>query len=601
MPMSRSFLPLVGVLALALMVPGCGGGGTGSGSNNSSIAYQTTWNGSGAGPDGVSQRIQVLDQSGNLVNSRIINETGLIENVTFSNLPAGTYVVTAELNSALNFGGFITGVTSVVLTVNGGIGTFVTQVGEVPTHINVTPDTATITAQQSQQFEATPLDGSGDAVFVDPDDITWTTLGGVATVSNEGVVIGTTAGTGSVKATYVPLALTDAAVLNVNPFTPVQSKWTVLVYLNAANDLDSFGDLNVNQMEKVAGNANVRFIVQWKQALIPGVSESPSFQGTRRYLLERDTNTNEVHSQLLQDLGMGVDMGDWQTLHDFVAWGKTFYPSDRTVLVIWNHGNGWHRSINRTQATRGVSYDDEMGTSIETWQLNQAMGSNTVDILAWDASLMQMLEVNNEIRTKATYIVGSEESPPGAGYPYDTIFDHFVDSPDASTLSLAQAFVDETLDVPAYAVEKITQSVLDSSKLAALTTAMSQLGVALQNEDLANPTDFALYIQTARALSQTYSQSSARTYRDLIDLTEELDKTVGAYSPPVSITNATAAVRAAANDVIVHEGHNGNSAGSRGISIDFSPQSRFVNYQGDYGQLQFAQSTQWDEWLAVAP
>jgi hypothetical protein len=600
MPMLRSFLFATGLALLVLASSSCGGGGgSSSTSGNNSLNYETVWNGLGSGPTGVSQRVKLFDTAGNLIDSKIINKTALIDNFVFTGLAKGTYLLTAELNSATNFGGTVTGVTGIILDVD-GVGHFTTHVGNVPTHINVSPATATFTVQQSHQFETTPLDASGDAVFVDPSAITWQTFGGVATVNSTGVVIGTSQGGGSVEATYVPLALTDAAVLNITPFVSQHSKWTVLVYMNAANDLDTFGDLNVNQMEKVAGNANVRFVVQWKQAVITGESDSPSFVGTRRYLLQHDTDVNNVHSQLVQDMGTGVDMGDWHTMRDFLTWGETFYPADRYVFVVWNHGNGWHRGIN-TDATRGVSYDDDMGTSIQTWQLSQALGTSQIDLLAWDASLMQMLEVDDEIRDKVGLIVGSEESPPGAGYPYDSIFQHFDANPDATTLALASQFVDETLAVPAYASDKITQSVIDASKLAALETAVDQLGSALITQANVNPTDFGLYIQTARLNAQTYSQSSSRTYRDLIGLTQELDKTVGTYVPPASITNADAAVRAAANAAILHEGHNANSPNSHGIAIDFSPQSRFVNYSGDYGLLRFAQNTDWDDWLNQAP
>jgi len=598
--MSRSLFLAACLGTALLLAAGCGGGG---GSNHSgsgaTFAYQTNWTGTTGGPTGVSQRVQIFDTSGNLIDSKILNKTGLIDNLTFTGLAAGTYIVTVELSSATNFGGTTTGVTGTAINLS-GVGHFVTTVGDLPTHLIVAPDTATFTTQVTQQFEATAQDANNTAVFVDPSNITWQTLGGVASVDSTGIVLGTNPGSGSVKATYVPLALSGAAVLNVTPFVTQHSKWTVLVYLNAANDLDPFGDLNVNQMETVAGNSNVRFVVQWKQAVIPGQSDSPSFIGTRRYLLKHDTNTTAIHSQLIQNMGTGVDMGDWHTMYNFITWAQTNFPADRYCFVVWNHGNGWHRSIN-TEATRGVSYDFDTGNAIQTWELSQALGTNHVDILAWDASLMQMVEVDDEIRDKVGLIVGSEESPPGAGYPYDTIFKHFDNSPDATTLTLAQAFVDETLKVPAYASDKITQSVIDPGQLSNLSTAVDQLGSALVAQQQANPTDFSLYVQTARNNAEAYSQSSSRTYRDLIGLTFELDKTVGAYAPPSSITNADLAVRNAANAAILYEGHNANSPNSHGISIDFSPQSRFVNYQTDYSLLKLAQDTHWDDWLSVAP
>lgn len=593
MPMSRRFALLLTAALLALLLAGCGGGGGGK-SGGGSILYRTLW-GSGAGPAGVSERIQLFTASGQLVDSKILDQAGASGQVSFTGLQDGTYLLFAELNSGANFSGTTTGEVSVMLTVSGAT-TFTTQVGADPTAIQVSPTSGTFTVQQSFQFAATPIDSSGNAVFVAPGTFSWNVNGGVATVDSDGTVLGTNEGTGSVVATYIPKNFTDAAVLHVSAFNTQTSKWTVLVYLNAANDLDEFGDLNVNQMERAAGNANVRFVVQWKQANIPGVSSSPSFVGTRRYLLQHDT-TAQINSTLIQDMGTGVDMGDWHTLHDFIQWGQTYFPSDRTVLVIWNHGNGWHRSL----PSRGVSYDDDTGNWIDTWELQSAMGASHVDILAWDASLMQMVEVDDEIRTSADLFVGSEESPPGAGYPYDTIFQHFVDTPTAPTLTLAKAFVDETLAVPSYATQKITQSVIDGTQLSNLSAAIDQLAQALIAEKTLNPAGFDLYVQTARLNAQIYSQSSTRTYRDLIGLTLELDKTVGSYTPSAAILAGDQAVRTAAAAAILYEGHNAQSPKSNGISIDFSPNDRFANYAADYALLRFAQETNWNEWLSVAP
>lgn len=595
----RLFPLVVAIACLCALLGGCGGGGgnTSSTGGLESLTYATIW-GSGAGPTGVSERISLITSSGGLFTSQIINKNSSVNTTSFTAVPAGTYLVKVELNNGTNFGGTTTGTSEIILPIT-SITSFTTKVGDAATTAVVSPTSATFTVQQSKQFALTAFNASHQAVFTTPGSITWSTTGGVATINSEGIAVGTNPGPGAVLGTYVPLAKTSAATINVTAFVTSHSKWTVLVYLNAANDLDPFGDLNVNQMEQAAGNPNVRFVVQWKQAVIQGESESPSFIGTRRYLLNHDTDPNHINSTLVQDMGTGVDMGSWQTLHDFVVWGQTFYPSDRTVLVIWNHGNGWHRGIN-TDATRGVSYDDDFLTSIQTWELNQALGTSHVDILAWDASLMQMLEVDNEIRDKSTLIVGSEESPPGAGYPYNTIFKHFDDAPDAPTLTLSKAFVDETLK--AYdTTNKITQSVIEGDKLAALSTAVDGLGQALIAQEQLNPTDFALYIQTARLNAQAYSQSASRTYRDLIGLTLELDKTVGTYTPPASILTADAAVRSAAAAAILYEGHNTSSPGSHGIAIDFSPASRFVNYSADYSLLRLAQDTHWDEWLSVAP
>jgi hypothetical protein len=36
------------------------------------------------------------------------------------------------------------------------------------------------------------------------------------------------------------------------------------------------------------------------------------------------------------------NMGDKQTLTDFVSWSKTNYPADHYALYFWGHGRSWH-------------------------------------------------------------------------------------------------------------------------------------------------------------------------------------------------------------------------------------------------------------------
>jgi hypothetical protein len=372
-----------------------------------------------------------------------------------------------------------------------------------------------------------------------------------------------------------------------------------MVFLNAANDLQTFSTLNMNQMEKVAQNPDVRFVVQWKQAVTP-FSPNPTFEGTRRYLVKPDSSSTIV-SELIQDMGQGVDMGVSNTMRDFVDWATTYYPAERTVLVVWNHGNGWRRAPGEEPPSRAVSYDDETGNSIQIWQLAQAIGDHVVDILAWDASLMQMLEVAYEAKDRSLYVVGSEESPPGAGYPYDLIFQQFRDNPNAATSTLAKAFVTGMLSVPGYQNQKITQSVLDTSQLSALASATSALAQAL----IDNKDTIGAQIQQVRTQAQSYSPSSTRHYRDLDHVCELIQGAIAISG----IQTAAASVRSAIANAVVWEGHNANSPNSRGISIDFSDSvSIHIPRPGtsgdpalDYSLMRFAADTMWNEWLLVAP
>jgi hypothetical protein len=206
---------------------------------------------------------------------------------------------------------------------------------------------------------------------------------------------------------------------------------------------------------------------------------------------------------------------------------------------------------------------------------------------------MQMMEVAYEIKDNADFIIGSEESPPAEGLPYDLVFAPFRDTPNSTPKNLSKSFVDGMLAVPAYNTKKITQSVLDTSKLPALATAISTLGTELMN----NVGSLTAAIQTARVNSQAYSPSSNRVYRDLKDICLRIE----AGTTNSSVLSATAGVKAAIADAVVWEGHNANSINSAGISIDFSSGSTFASASSDYALMKFAIATQWNEYLAIAP
>lgn len=586
---SPAFSSLVRVLILCLSIAAmvsCGGGGGGGGGPE--LLYITDWTNRGRAVTGLSQRIQVFDNQDRLKKSVLMNQDSTtLQQVNLTEIGSGTVRVFVELFSQRNLAGVRTGVIESLVNLNSSA-TFRSTVGEDPTSVRVTPDSATFEAGRGRQFYAAGFIGDR-AAFIEADSVTWQTLGGTASVTESGFVQGESEGPGTVRATHTTSGLQGSGVFTVTAPQTTTSKWTIMVFLNAANDLYPFSTLNVNQMESVAQNEDVRFVLQWKQS--KSLFSNSTFDGTRRYLVRPDT-TDSIASDLLQDLGDEVDMGNPDYLHDFVQWAKTYYPAERYCLVIWNHGNGWRRG-QEDMPSRAVSYDDETGNAIQIWEMSQALGSNLFDIVAFDASLMQMVEVAVEIKDRAKYVVGSEESPPGEGYPYQLIFDNFRDNPDDSTLNLSKAFVDGMLAVPAYASRKITQSVIDTTKLGALETALDTLAGAL----IDNVGSIGTPIQNIRTAAQSYSPTTFRVFRDIDHLCQLIASNIGI----VAVQNAANSVRTALAEAVVWEGHNSNSSGSRGLSIDFSAAAQFTFSADDYALMRFANGTRWNEWLEVAP
>jgi hypothetical protein len=513
-------------------------------------------------------------------------------------LASGTYEVRAEQYSQPDAQGVLIGVSRSLVTVGGpSAARMNTSSSDSSARIAVSPVTATLTEQQSKTFVPTVFSSSDRALFINESDVTWSVTGGVGTVASNGVLTATTAGSGAVRATYTPSGYLGASAVTVTPFVTKHGKWTIIVFLNAANDLAPYSDLNVNQMEKVAGNADVRFVVQWKQS--QDVYPSSSFDGVRRYVAKYDT-TNAIASELVQSSlvdgqGNALDMGTPETLRNFVIWAQTYYPADRYALVLWSHGNGWLRKPTVPSATRDISYDYQTGNSIRPWQLSQALAGLHFDIIASDACMMQMLEVAYEIRGSADYIVGSEENTPGAGYPYDTVFAPFRDTPTDTTLNLSKSFVDNMLAVTDYMGMPITQSVVDTTKLPAVATATDGLASALIAAD---QNVLAGFIPGIRSNAQSYQPTTQRVYRDIVDLCLRLEANGASPAPVIA---AAQNLRTVAAEAIVYEAHNAHSPGSHGLSIDFSGATVFSNHRFDYMQMKIAQDTVWPNWLQIAP
>ncbi len=184
----------------------------------------------------------------------------------------------------------------------------------------------------------------------------------------------------------------SSAACTANPHVSGRARWTVLVYINAASNLQDDSNLNVGQMASVGSDGtNVNIVVQWKEAatnnfftqagISPSQGDTPAFDGTRRYYIRphsaADVATIEGPDPNNPGAGGSVtplaadrlpdpatnglygaaantsDMGDYRVLQDFVQWGAATYPADHLAVVIWDHGSaalsiGSNKSVNKT-------------------------------------------------------------------------------------------------------------------------------------------------------------------------------------------------------------------------------------------------------------
>jgi hypothetical protein len=375
--------------------------------------------------------------------------------------------------------------------------------------------------------------------------------------------------------------------------------------MNGANDLEEYGNLNLNQMEQFGSDDNVTFVAQFKRMRSDASYDDKSegdWAGARRFVVRRDNDTNRVTSPIISTRD-DIDMGDKDTLQEFVQWGVKTFPAERYAVVLWNHGAGWRSRSAKpaSPVTRGFSYDDEKGTNIDTIELPEALrleGGRKWDIICWDSSLMQMLEVAHEIKDQADWIVGSEESPPGRGYPYDRWVNKLIANPNADGRFVGEAICDAML--AGYGVNSnITESLLDTSKIAPLASAVNDFGAAL----LAAKGTFGTQIADAREEAERFDYDENK---DLIDFARLVKERVGDGNVQATATRVEEAARAA----IVKNVRGNDHPNANGIAVYLPSPSQYrrddISQANGFGQryteLLFARDApNWQSFLTQGP
>jgi Clostripain family len=246
-----------------------------------------------------------------------------------------------------------------------------------------------------------------------------------------------------------------------------EAEWTVMVFMNAKNDLECFGLQNFAQMATIGSNDKVNMLVEFgRPKNHQNCANSPElWSGVRRYRVVAGIKaTDQASIQAFRRVdGSTADMGSEKTLSEFLRWSMKLYPAKHYMLVIWNHGQGFRLLLARnnsggvatstvssatltdTQPTitggvRSVSFDDDSGNHLFNSDITQALQENItepIDVLGFDACLMSMLETGYQMKAVAHHMIASEELVPGSGWNYTALL-RSLEGSDPSIDSIAK-------------------------------------------------------------------------------------------------------------------------------------------------------------------
>jgi len=346
--------------------------------------------------------------------------------------------------------------------------------------------------------------------------------------------------------------------------------WTILVYLDGDNDLEEYAIDLFLEMAEVGSTDDVNIIVQFDRASDFDTSYG-NWNTTKRFRIAQDMVPDASYA--LMDIGE-INMGDPQTLIDFVTWTRNNYPASRDCLIVYDHGYGWN----------WICHDMTPMDNLEIFELGDALstitnnGENPMDLIVFHACLMAMLEVAYEIEDYASYMTASEDMAQSDDWHYDDVFSYLLENPTTSPETFGTIIVNK--------FSGVTYSVLNLGPLGDLKNAVDDFGTSLQQEEYRDA------ILNAMNEVDTY-------YQDFVDL-YQLAACLEQYIGDDEIDAKAQVVMEEINNTVVAEKHSSSAINSHGITIyvpSWSCSYPYRTYNPHYENLLFANDSQWDEFL----
>ena len=269
------------------------------------------------------------------------------------------------------------------------------------------------------------------------------------------------------------------------------------------------------------------------------------------------------------------NMGDPQTLVEFVKWSKTNYPAEHYALYMWGHGWNWHPGYIMEDKTNKDSLDPH-----ETKGAFPQLGF--IDMAAYDGCNMASIEVQALWHNHATALVHSQEYVSWDGIEYDIVLKKLNENPNLNADQLAII----TNQSASTNKEKTGSAVVVDKRWDVLPKAVDEFAVALTNGLAKNRKSYDI------AFKATQHFIDAPDEKDLFDMANKINQHV---ADPV-IKAKSQAVMAAVKSVILDEWHLAKEyPNAHGITIAKVPASDTdKNY---YKNSDFARNTNWDEFL----
>ena len=310
-------------------------------------------------------------------------------------------------------------------------------------------------------------------------------------------------------------------------------EWGFYVYMAGDNTLyDELTD-DLNEMKMVGSNEDLNIVALTDRNFD---DDSKLYHVLKHNLVEK--NLTEVNNTWENEL----DMGNGDTLRDFLIWASEEFPAKRKILVIWNHGSGWEKVAEDGSSFLTVP---EIDNSIEEYR--EITNDPPFTLIGFDACLMGMFEIMYELKNHAEMVHGSEAYEPLEGWTYNNLLYKLNKNLNNEDLAyhVVNDYTESYRNGSVYTSYSVTSSVVTTDNLDTLWNELDNFSTEI-NSVLPLFND---EIGIARDNTQRFDQNP--NYRDLYDLSVKIEEAI----PVISVKDSAKELRKAINDSIMFEDH----------------------------------------------
>ncbi|HID57579.1 TPA: DUF4384 domain-containing protein [Candidatus Poribacteria bacterium] len=358
-----------------------------------------------------------------------------------------------------------------------------------------------------------------------------------------------------------------------------RKEWTFMVYLNADDSfLSQVASDDFNEIEE-----GVCKVETYMDVIVLWDGLGTHHPTGKRYHVQCDQTSSLAHyteGETVWSVGE-VDMGSPKTLKEFVNWATSEFPAKHYALVIWDHGSGWKKA---PAFVRGVSFDQTNNSGLTMKELRSALSEVPhLDIVGFDACLMQMIEVGYEIKDYADFLVGSEEIEGGDGWDYVRILSALKGMRTPDPGNFIKAMISGNAGTPAIK----TISALKLTGFRRLAERVSKLA-----EKLISNYDEDAILSARKKVQKFYYDS----YVDLRHFAELIRDNVHSSSVQAAARDVISAFDSA---LVSNWNKGGRWKDAKGLSIFLPDPDQVPSWYSGYtnANLQFVQDTKWKEFL----